>query len=450
MFRNRDAVATSEARTLALDCLTAGIEAADPELATRNALALCNESLQIDNRHVSLSSYDRILVVGGGKAAVGVATALETILGDSLDDGVIVTDSPQSLDRLTVVQGRHPVPDTGGVEGTRSMLTMADSAGEETLIIAVITGGGSALLPAPAGSISLDDVQAVTQQLLEAGAPISDLNAVRKHISDIKGGRLAERASPADIIGLVISDVVGNDLSVIASGPITPDQTTYQDAISALERHDVTVPPQIRSHLEAGVTGEHPETPSAGTPIFDRVSTHIIADNRTAIDAARSVASEAGYATTVLSSQIEGEARDVGRFHAAIALEGVQQANPVDPPAVILSGGETTVTVRGDGDGGPNQEFVVGAALTLANAESGGATIASVDTDGIDGASDAAGGLIDETTVDDRQAAQKALEANNAGPYLDERAGRLLTGATGTNVNDLRVMVLQSGSPSDS
>jgi hydroxypyruvate reductase len=317
-------------------------------------------------------------------------------------------------------------------------------------VLAVITGGGSALLPAPAGNLSLADLQATTDALLESGAAIGEINAARKHCSALKGGRLGAVAAPATVATLVFSDVVGDDLGVIASGPTVLDPTTYADAVAVLDRYDLDVPAAVRDHLAAGAAGEIPETPGADAD-FGHVTTHLLANAWTAVDAAREVARERGYDPLVLSTRVRGEAREQGLAHVAVAEEVAATGTPVDPPAVVLSGGETTVTVRGEGDGGPNQEFALRAALELGGGGSdggsvGGPVLAAVDTDGRDGASDAAGALVDVGTVPDADAAdaaRAALADNDAGTYLDGRDALVRTGRTGTNVNDLRVVVIE-------
>ncbi|MFC6862405.1 glycerate kinase [Halomicroarcula sp. GCM10025817] len=437
MIRDYDTLARSPAHDCALDCLEAGIEAAQPRTVVAETVQRTGEQLRIDDAVYDLEAYERVVVLGGGKAAAQVARELEAILGDALTGGVVVTDDPEACDRVTVREGDHPVPSQRGVEGAEAVLEQARAADESTLVLAVITGGGSALLPAPAEAVGLEALQSVTDALLSSGATIDEINAVRKHCSRLKGGRLAAAAAPATVATLVFSDVVGDDLSVIASGPTVPDETTFADALAVLDRYDIDAP-AVRDYLTAGVDGDVSETPSPGDPAFDRVSTHILADAWTALEAARSTARERGYETMVLSSRLRGEAREAGLAHLAVAEEVVATGNPVEPPAVVLSGGELTVTVRGDGEGGPNQEFALAGAIDLPP----GAVLAAVDTDGRDGASDAAGAIVDSETVTDTAAARDALDDNDAGGYLAGRDARIVTGRTGTNVNDLRVLVV--------
>ncbi|WP_435098008.1 glycerate kinase type-2 family protein [Halarchaeum sp. P4] len=433
---NGDVVAAR--RALARECATAGIDAAHPTAVIRDAVRREGEALHIGDATFDLARYESVVVLGGGNAASQVAAALEAVLGDHLDGGVVVTDDPADTERVTVLRGDHPVPSERGVDATRSLLDEADGLTEHTLVLAVVTGGASALLPAPADGVSLEDLRATTDALLASGATIHELNSVRKHLSELKGGRLAARLAPARVATLLFSDVVGNDRSVIGSGPTVPDPTTYADALAVLEDYDVSVPDAVRKHLERGAAGQYDETPKEGDATFESVSTHLLADNRTAIDAAGDVAADAGYDPLVLSASVRGEAREAAKTHAAVAEEALAAGDPIEPPCVVLSGGECTVTVEGDGDGGPNLEFALSAALELPEESA----LCAVDTDGIDGATDAAGAVVDVTTVDDRREARRALRANDALPYLEECDALVETGATGTNVNDLRVLVI--------
>ncbi|MFW5895969.1 MAG: glycerate kinase type-2 family protein [archaeon] len=449
---NRDALAGTPARELALDCVTAGIEAALPERVIREFVSASGNELRVADETYDLDAYDEVLIVGGGKPAARVAAVLESILDEvSLPlSGVVVTDDPGETERIDVVAAAHPVPNERGVAGARRVLEAARAADEGTLVLAVIGGGGSALLPAPAKGLSLGDLQAVTEAILDAGADIHELNAVRKHCSAIKGGRLARAATPATVVSLVLSDVVGDDLSVIASGPTAPDESTFADALAVLDRYGIDAPPSVRKHLERGAEGggsgeggsAPTETPGPDDPVFDRGSNHVLANGRTAIDAARDAARERGFETVILSSRLRGEAREVGTTLGAVAEEIREAGDPASPPAVVLSGGETTVTVRGDGTGGPNQELALGAAIAC---EADDWALAAVDTDGRDGGTDAAGALVDGGIVPDAETAgtaRDALDDNDAGSFFEDRGGLIRTGRTGTNVNDLHVLVV--------
>jgi len=441
VIEDRNRLAVSEAHETALECVAAGIEAGHPRTIVRDAVSLDGDTLRIADSTYNLDNYEEIVVLGGGNAAAHVAVALESILGGRIDRGVVITDDPVDTERVTVHEGDHPVPSERAVDGTRELLAVADAADKDTLVLATITGGGSALLPAPAGEVSLADLQSTTDGLLASGADIHEINAVRKHLSAIKGGHLARTLAPAQVSALVLSDVVGDDLDVIASGPLVADPTTYADALDVIESYALTIPESVREHLNAGAAGAIEETPGPDDPAFERVGTRLVGTNMTALAAARDEATERGYETLVLSSRIRGEASDAALAHVAVAEEVVETGNPVTPPAVVLSGGETTVTVDGDGRGGPNQEFALAAALELPST----AVLGAVDTDGVDGNTDAAGALVDGDVVGDTGAARRALDDNDANAYLGERGALLESGPTGTNVNDLRVLVV--GSP---
>ena len=461
MFENRARLARSPRHDLALDCIAAGVEAAHPERVVRERVALDDDTLRVaagtttaTAHEVDLSGVDRLLVVGGGNAAGTAAEALEGVLGDRIDGGVVVTDDPVPCERVRVRAGDHPVPAARNVEATREVIALARSAGPDDLVLVVVTGGGSALLAAPADGIALADLRATTEELLASGAAIDEVNAVRKHLSAVKGGGLARAAAPAPVVGLVFSDVVGNDPGTIASGPTAPDPTTYADALAVLDRYGVGVTEAVREHLEAGERGERAETPADPAALGD-VTNRVLADSLTALEAAADVASERGYTPLVLSSRTRGEAREAAKTHVAVAEECAASGNPVEPPAVLLAGGEVTVAgagsgAEGSGDaggrgrGGPNAEFGVSAALELAGGDRPASAVvaASVDTDGIDGDSEAAGALVDGDTAADPAAAREALANHTTATYLADRNAAVATGPTGTNVNDLRVFVV--------
>jgi glycerate 2-kinase len=446
MIHEREALGGSPARELALDCIEAGIEAADPERAIAESVSLDGDRLTVGESSYDLGAYEEVVVLGGGNAGGRMASAIEGVLGDRIDRGVVVTDAPEETEKIEVLPGDHPVPSERGVDSTRRMLDLADETGEETLAIVLISGGGSALMPAPAEGISLSDLQEVTEALLASGAEIDEINAVRKHCSAFKGGGLARRTAPAQVVSLIVSDVIGNDLSTIASGPTAPDATTFDEAHEILSRYGIDPPEAIAERLDNGTEGEVTETPDAGDPVFDRVDNHVIADGFTALEAVRDLADERGYEPLILSTSVRGEAREAAKTHVAVAEEVRRTGHPIEPPAVVCSGGETTVTIRGDGTGGPNQEFALSAAIELRGSE--GIALASVDTDGIDGASDAAGAVVDGESVSDPETARAALAENDVYPYLEERDSLIETGATGTNVNDLRVLVIANPDPS--
>jgi len=445
MIDQRKQLERSTAHTVALDALTAGIAAADPARLTRERASVSGATVSIGESTLSLDDYEELRVLGGGKAADVVAAELESILGDRLDGGVVVTTTPGGTvdtDRIEQLPGDHPVPGDSSLKSSRRLLSAARAAGEETLLLGVITGGGSALMTAPTDGISLADMQSTTQSLLDSGATIDEINAVRKHLSAIKGGQLAAAAAPAHVECLVISDVVGNEFGTIASGPFVGDQSTYGEALAVVDRYDCRVPEAVRQRLQQGAAGEIAETPGLDSPAFDRVSTTLLGDNMVALRAVAESAREADFEPLIISSRVRGESREAAKTQVAIAEEIRSTGKPLDPPAVVVSGGETTVTVRGDGTGGPNQEFVVSAGLEL---DESGVVVAAVDTDGIDGVADAAGGIVDCETVDD-EAATAALADNDAYTFLNDVDALVRTGPTGTNVNDLRVVVVPEAS----
>jgi len=425
---------------LARDCLRAGIDAARPERVVAGAVSVDGDCLTVDGTEYDLAGVDDLLVVGGGNAAGTVAVALESALGDHIDAGLVVTDVPADTDRIETVEGSHPIPDAAAVEGTRRIRRLLDDAGERTLVLAVVTGGGSALLPAPADPLTLPELRETTERLLACGATIDEINAVRKHLSASKGGRLAEAASPARTVVLAFSDVVGDDLAVVASGPFTSDETTFADARSVLDRYDLSVPAAVAERLDRGDTGALLETPGPDAATFDPVDEHVLANAHTAARAAVDRAAETGVGTLLLSTRVRGDASEAAKTHVAIGEEAIDTGNPVAPPAVVVSAGETTVTRRGDaGTGGPNHEFALSAALEL---DVGGVVVGAVDTDGIDGNAPTAGAVVDADTVSDPLAARRALDGHDAAGYLADSGATVDTGPTGTNVNDLRVVVI--------
>ena len=457
---DRERHASDPVSDLALDCVLAGIEAAHPERVVADALSLDGDRLAVtgvDGATVTrdLATYDRVVVVGAGNAAGHFAAAVERRLGDRIDDGAVVTDDPVETKRIAVLPGDHPTPSEAGVESARRVRALAADADEDDLVIGLLTGGGSALLAAPADGVGLDALRETTEALLASGATIAEINAVRKHLSAVKGGGLARAVAPADALGLAISDVTGDDPGVIASGPLSPDPTTYADALAVLDRYGIDAPGAATDRLDRGAAGAVAESPKPGDPAFDGVAVSVVANARTALDAAREVAAARGYEPLVLSSRVRGEAREAAKTHAAVAEQCGAVGEPVEPPAVVLAAGEVTVTLGDDpGRGGPNEEFALSAAVELADAGAAGdgVVVASVDTDGIDGATDAAGALIDDRLVGDgperalsRDAAAAALDAHDAHPALDEAGALLRTGPTGTNVNDLRVSVIPAG-----
>ena len=440
MITNRADLARTAARETALDCLEAAVEAVHPDNILAEHLAVEEDVLSVAGTEYRLDEYEEIVVIGGGNAAGHVAAALETLLGNRIERGIVVTDDPVATDRIDVFEGDYPIPSERCMEGTRRVLDIAESMDESTLCIAVLSGGGSPLLSAPVADISLADLQTVTSVLFENGVPLREINAVRKHLSAIKGGQLARAAAPATVVGIVFSDVVGNDLGVVASGPLAPDETSFQDALDVLDRYDIAVPGRVRDRLRRGALGKHPETPTEDSDVFERVRHHVLADGAAALKGASDFATDCGYNTLILSSRLRGDARESATFHVGIAEEVLATGNPVEPPAVLLSGGETPVTVRGRGAGRPNQEFALNAALELGDPD---IAVASMATDGHDGMTDTAGAVVDASTAETDADVRRAMTNDEVHSYLSERNDLVHTGTTGTNVNDVHAVVIE-------
>jgi glycerate 2-kinase len=422
-------------RLHALRIFRAALQAADPETAVLKHVSFDGKVFKAGRKRYPLSSFDRVQVIGAGKASTAMARALERVLGRRIVGGAInVPDGTTAkLRRIELHPCGHPVPDERGIEGARRILDIAREAGPRDLLIAVISGGASALLPAPAPPLTLPEKQAITRQLLASGATIHEMNTVRKHLSLIKGGQLARMAHPATMVSLLLSDVVGDEPGVIGSGPTVADPTTCADAIRILEHYCIQAPSEALH-----------ETPKPGDPRLVRTNQVLVGSNRQAIDAAAACARELGYRTAVLSTSIQGETRDVASMHAAIAREILQSGRPLRRPACLLSGGETTVTLKGKGLGGRNQEFVLAAILALEG--SGPVTILSAGTDGIDGPTDAAGAIGDSETLT-RAAGlgmdgRRSLEDNDSYHFFEPLQALLKTGPTGTNVMDVRVLLI--------
>lgn len=427
----------------------AGIDAVDPAEAVRNCCHLDNNRLVVSDTPYELDSFENIYVIGAGKAAAPMAAEIETILGDAVSEGAISVKYGYTarLEKIRMLEGGHPVPDTNGLENARAIRNLAQRATQKDLVICLVSGGGSALLPLPANGITLEDKQRTIQVLLECGASIHEVNIIRKHISAIKGGRLAKEVYPAKLICILISDVVGDDPATIASGPTVPDSSTFSDCMSVIEDYDIArmLPAPVMEHLQRGMKDPGMETPEPGSHFFAATKTLICANNMAAIKAAAEKAGTLGYKTVILSSMIEGETRDVARVHTAVAREVMKTGNPVPKPACILSGGETTVTVKGKGTGGRNQEFCLAAIDDISGMKH--IVILSAGTDGTDGPTDAAGAVIHGYTA--TIAAKKGisirdhLARNDSYSFFKKAGGLLVTGPTNTNVMDLRIMLIR-------
>ena len=431
----------------------ASVRRVDPYEAVRNFARLNKGKLILGPEghakiELELDGFERILVVGGGKATAPMAKALEDLLGSSIDCGLINVKYgfSEPLSRIESREAGHPLPDEKGVAGTKEILSLLDGAKEKDLVFSLISGGGSALLPSPAGEITLAEKQAVTKSLLECGAGIDEMNAIRKHISSSKGGQMARAAFPATTVNLMLSDVVGDRIDVIASGPFVPDSSTFKDAWEIMGKYDLPAPKSVRAYVQKGLDGKAPETPKKGDPIFRKVHNFIICSNILALKAAHEAAKDMGYGCLILSSMVEGETREVAKVHTAVAKEILQTGLPIAPPACIISGGETTVTIRGKGLGGRNQEFCLAAALELAGTAER-VVVLSGGTDGNDGPTPAAGAVVDSRTAARGSAlglqALEFLNNNDSYRFFEKTGDLLVTGPTRTNVMDVRLVLVR-------
>lgn len=430
-----------------MELVWAALGALNPARAVARCLHVDGDWLQLGEHGYDLGAVDRLLVVGAGKAGAGMAAAVEAFLGGRIAAGWVNVqrgyEPAQPLCTIHVHPAGHPIPDAAGLQGTCSMLELLDQLGHGDLVLVLISGGASALLVQPAPGLALADVQRLTAALLRSGATIGEVNGVRKHLSQVKGGRLAQRiaARGAQAAVLVLSDVVGNPLDTIGSGPCAPDPTTFADALGVLERHGLleTAPCSVRDVLEQGLKGELMETPKPGDPLFELVQHVIVADNRQAARAVVQRAEALGFHALLLTTYMEGEAREVGRMLAALAKEEACYARPLPRPACLVLGGETTVTVRGAGRGGRNQEVALAAALALDGWEN--VAVAALATDGLDGPTDAAGAIVTGRTAARARAMgldpAEHLRRNDAHTLLAALGELIVTGPTGTNANDL-------------
>jgi hydroxypyruvate reductase len=395
-----------------------------------------------------LKEVDKIFLVGTGKATGAMAQAIEEIFEDRITRGIITTKYGHRLPlkKTQIIEAGHPLPDRKGYEGARKIQRLLQGSGPKDLVIFLLSGGGSALLPFPADPIDLKEKQEVTQFLLDCGADIKEINTIRKHISRIKGGWLAKWAYPSTVIGLILSDVVGDHLDVVGSGPTVPDPSTFEEAWEILKKYDLLneIAPSIRRHLQLGKKGKVEETPKPQEVIFERVYNSLLGSNILALLAAKEEAAAFGFNTLILSSSIEGETREVARLHTAMVKEVISSGNPIPVPACILSGGETTVTIKGKGLGGRNQEFVLAGALEISGIEK--VVLLSGGTDGTDGPTDATGAVADHTTVQRGKSLgldpNFHLDHNDAYPFFKKLGDLLITGPTHTNVMDVRIILV--------
>jgi hydroxypyruvate reductase len=420
-----------------------GLDAADPEEAVWRHVRLQGSELLIGCRSYDLTRFERLLIVGAGKGTAPMARALEDIFGDHLTEGWIIVKYGHGmpLEKTQVFEAGHPIPDEAGLEATELLLEILHACTENDLVLCALSGGASALLTAPDRPVDLEAKQKATGILLESGATIDEINGIRKHLSRIKGGKLARTAFPAPCAALILSDVVGDALEVIASGPTVGDSTTFADCLATIQRYGIgdRLPRTVLEALRDGAAGIRPETPGAEDPALAAVHNVIVGNNRAALLAAERKARESGYAPLILSSCLQGEAREVARVVAAVGKEIVTSQRPLPPPACVLAGGETTVTLRGSGKGGRNQELALAAAVALDGW--GRIALLSAGTDGTDGPTDAAGAFADGTTCTRARTRglnpQASLAENNAYPFFAALGDLLLTGPTRTNVMDM-------------
>lgn len=406
----------------------AAVAAADPELTIR--------------RHLPAKPKGRTIVIGAGKGSAQMAAAFEKAWDGPLE-GVVVTRYGFSAPcaRIRIIEASHPVPDANGLEASKLLLQTVSGLTEDDLVVALVSGGGSALLPSPAGSLTLADEIAVNEALLASGAPISAMNTIRKHISGIKGGRLAAAAYPARVVSLVVSDIPGDNPALVASGPTVPDEASRADALRLIETYRIALPANVMAHINSAIA----DAPAPSDPRFAGNEVHVIASAAVSLDAAAEAARKLGVETVILSDAIEGEAREVGGVHAAIAREVAVRNRPFQKPVLILSGGETTVTLRAKGKGGRNSEFLLAFAIGIDGLS--GIDALAADTDGIDGSEDNAGAFADATTVARMRGvgvdAKAMLAGNNAWTAFNAIGDLFVPGPTGTNVNDLRAILVR-------
>lgn len=434
-------------KNICLAIFRAGLAAVDPREAVKRVLRLTGDDLWVGERKYRLKDFKRIIVVGAGKGSAPMTQAVEEVLGERLDEGLVIVKYGYTapLKKVTLVEAAHPIPDEAAQRGAKELLEMVSGLGEGDLVLCLISGGGSALLPVPVEGVGLGEKQETTRLLLASGASIHEINAVRKHLSRIKGGWLAKAAAPATVVSLVLSDVIGDDLDVIASGPTVGDRSTFGDCLRVIEKYELNaqMPPAVTAHLHKGAEGAVQETPKPDDPVFRTAYHLIVGSNILCLEAAERKAQEIGYHTLILSSRVEGETREVAKVHGAILKEILSSGRPVAPPACILSGGETTVIIHGKGRGGRNQEFVLACGMEIAGWQ--GAAVFSAGTDGTDGPTDAAGAFADWRMVERAHAMgldpDAFLRENDAYTFFERLGDFIITGPTNTNVMDIRILI---------
>jgi hydroxypyruvate reductase len=434
----------------AIKIMQSGINAADPFLAIKKKLTLEENNLRIgDSLNLNLSDYENIYLIGAGKASVRMALAIEEILGDKLKTGYVTTKYGHSsnLKKTEITEAGHPLPDNNGVIGAKKIVSLARAATERDLVISLISGGGSALFLLPVDGLTLEDVQQTTAILLKCGSDIGEMNIIRKHLSGVAGGRLAKIAFPAVLVTLILSDVIGDPLNLIASGPTVPDDSTFTDALKIIEKYYLLnkLPPAVIEHIRKGVDNPKMEAPSEEDPVFKKCINIIVGNNLTALKGCQEEAKSLGYNTLILSSLISGDTREVAMMHVAIAREIANSNLPIKKPACVISGGETTVVIRGDGIGGRNQEFALASAIEIKDTDN--ILILSAGTDGTDGPTDANGAWVTGKTFSSGKKLGldtiQFLRDNNSYNYFKKTGNLIITGPTGTNVGDIHLVMVK-------
>lgn len=455
MFRNRQQLVKNASTEIfrkmrddALTVMEAAINAVDPKNAVMEKLQVIDGYVVVDSFKKPIDDVRRVLIVGGGKAGGPMAEAAEDVLGDRVEGGVVNilrgTLTRYRVNHVRLNQASHPFPDNEGVKGVRDMMRLTSNLSPDDMVLALISGGGSALMPLPADGVSLEAVQDVTRRLLNAGATINELNAVRKHLSAFKGGQLAANCYPANVVSLILSDVVGDPLDAIASGPTSPDPSTFETAHEVLNRYGIwsSVSPSVKKRILLGLDEKVAETPKPGDPVFEKVHNIVVANNLKAARTAAGKAERLGYNTKVISTFVEGEARHVGTVYGGLARSVSINDLPVPKPGALLLGGETTVTVTGPGIGGRNQEVALSALMKIAGQDS---VVLCLGTDGIDGPTDAAGAIVDGASLSRAQSKDldpvKYLRSNDSYSFFEALGDAVFTGPTGTNVNDLTLIL---------
>jgi hydroxypyruvate reductase len=437
-----------ELRSAAGEIFNEALLAADPEEAVHRYFRRRRGVLRVGDIDYFLSQFQRIFIIGAGKASVRMAQALERILGDLVSGGLVITTRGQAgrLRNVLVREAGHPLPDQDGVRATEELIELVSPLSDHDLVICAFSGGGSALLTSAMEGISVADLQRANKLFLSSGMNIAEINTVRKHLSRVKGGRLAEKIYPATMITLVLSDVIGDLPEVVASGPTAPDTSTYSDAKAVLERRGLwdQMPESVRGVLYAGAAGEHAETPEISGDVFKKAHHQVVGSNSLSLEAAFRKAERLGLKAMILSSSVSGESREIARFYAALAREVRYHHRPLKPPACLIAGGETTVTLSGHGKGGRCQELALAAALEIQDVP--GVALMAAGTDGIDGNSDAAGAMADSGTV---ERAKKLgldpvehLNKNDSNAFFGALGDLVTTGPTGTNVMDVHLLLV--------